>query len=104
MTAVVCLLACATGCSDGPAAPPASVPSTGPSSSTPPAVVPELQPGAPGEDTTTRNPADTAEEPDATHDDVAFVQMMVLHHRQALDLAGLVSTPRTDNRELALAA
>ncbi len=102
VTAVVCQLVGLSACSDEPAAAPGAT-SSGPTSSGPPATVPELQPGGPGEDTTTRDPGEPLEEPDAAHDDVAFVQMMVLHHRQALDLARLVGD-RTDNRELVQAA
>jgi uncharacterized protein (DUF305 family) len=100
VTPVACLLLGLSACTDEPAA----APHASPSSSVASAPVPELQPGAPGEDTTTRDPGDSLDEPVAAHDDVAFVQMMVLHHRQALDLAGLVSGDRTDNSELALAA
>jgi uncharacterized protein (DUF305 family) len=82
----VCLLAGLTACGGDPAA----APGTAPSSTGPSAPVPELQPGAPGEDTTTRDPDDPLEEPGAAHDDVAFMQMMVLHHRQALEMAELV--------------
>jgi uncharacterized protein (DUF305 family) len=100
LASVAGLLLGLSACSEDRADPPA----VGRSPSAPPAPVPELQPGAPGEDTTTRPPGEPVDEPDAVHDDVAFMQMMVLHHRQALDLAGLVSGDRTDNRELALAA
>ncbi|GAB3256929.1 DUF305 domain-containing protein [Nocardioides dilutus] len=92
----VCLVVCVTACSDDPAAPADAAPSP----SAPSAPVPELQPGAPGEDTSTRDPDQPLEETDAAHEDVAFMQMMVLHHRQALDLAGLVDSARTDNRQL----
>jgi uncharacterized protein (DUF305 family) len=84
--AIVSVIAGLSACSDDPSATPAA----DPSSSAPPAPVPELQPGAPGEDTTTRDPGEPLEEPDAAHDDVAFMQMMVLHHRQALEMADLV--------------
>jgi uncharacterized protein (DUF305 family) len=98
--AVACLLAGVTACSDDPAV----TPEARPTPSAPSAPVPELQPGAPGEETTTRDPDEPLAETDAAHEDVAFVQMMLLHHRQALDLAHLVGGDRTDDRQLALAA
>jgi uncharacterized protein (DUF305 family) len=65
--------------------------------------VPVLQPGEPGEDTTTRDPDDALEVPDAEHDDVAFMQMMVLHHRQALQMSALAPDRADDEQVLAVA-
>jgi len=96
--AAALLLAATCACTDEPVAAPDPEPS-------PPAPsVAELQPGAPGEDTTTRNPSEPLEEPDATHDDVAFMQMMVLHHRQALEMSALVPDRADDQRVRDVAA
>lgn len=95
-----CLLVSLAACGEDPVA----APDPDPPPSAPSAPVPELQPGAPGEKTTTRDPDEPLEEPDAAHDDVAFMQMMLLHHRQAIDLARLVGGDRTDDRQLELTA
>jgi uncharacterized protein (DUF305 family) len=96
----VLLLAATSSCTDEPA----TAPTPTESSSPPPAAVPELQPGAPGEDTTTRNPDSPLEEPDAAHEDVAFLQMMVLHHRQALEMSALAPDRAADPRVRDVAA
>lgn len=98
-----CVLACAAaGCSD-PAAP-APDPAAGSTTSAPAAPVPELQPGAPGEDATTRDPGAPVEDGRPDEDDIAFMQMMVLHHRQALEMAGLVPDRAADERVQTAAA
>lgn len=51
-----------------------------------PAVV---QPGGPGEAASTLEPGATAEHAEAAHDDVAFMQMMIPHHAQALTMSEL---------------
>ena len=82
---------------------PAAEPTPAAPSSVPSADVPVLEPGAPGEDTTTRDPDEPVEVPDAAHDDVAFMQMMVLHHRQALVMSELVAD-RSDDTQVREAA
>jgi uncharacterized protein (DUF305 family) len=54
-----------------------------------PAVV---QPGGPGEAASTVEPGATAEHADFAHDDVAFMQMMIPHHAQALTMSELART------------
>lgn len=49
-----------------------------------------LQPGAPGEEATTGGPVEVPEG-GCNHSDVAFVQMMVPHHAQALEMADLAA-------------
>lgn len=61
-------------------------PESGPSS---PAVV---QPGGPGDVASTAAPGATAEQAGFAHDDVAFMQMMIPHHAQALTMARLART------------
>src|SRR5918992_3903913 len=47
-----------------------------------------IQPGRPGEDASTGSPEEpVAEQP--SHADIAFMQMMVPHHAQAVEMAGL---------------
>ena len=48
-----------------------------------------LQPGRPGGEAATVGPEDVPEEADWSHADVAFVQMMVPHHAQALEMSAL---------------
>lgn len=57
--------------------------------STSPAVI---QPGGPGEAASTVEPGTTAEHAGFAHDDVAFMQMMIPHHAQALTLSELART------------
>ncbi|UFN45870.1 DUF305 domain-containing protein [Nocardioides okcheonensis] len=83
------LLACLalTSCSGGDdgAGPPAADASGSPSPS-----VTVLQPGSPGEAATTGGPVELPEG-SFNHSDVAFVQMMVPHHAQALEMADLAA-------------
>ena len=57
-----------------------------------------LQPGRPGEESETVGPDDVPKAADWNHSDVAFVQMMVPHHAQALEMSALApqraSSPR----------
>jgi uncharacterized protein (DUF305 family) len=54
--------------------------------------VPELQPGAPGAETTPRDPSTPIGADRAAEEDIAFMQMMLIHHRQALDMSALAQT------------
>lgn len=51
-----------------------------------------LQPGGPGEEASTAEPGATAEQAGFAHDDVAFMQMMIPHHAQALTMSKLART------------
>ncbi|HWJ10372.1 MAG TPA: DUF305 domain-containing protein [Nocardioides sp.] len=48
-----------------------------------------VQPGGPGEDASTLAPGAEVDHGDVAHDDIAFVQMMIPHHAQALTMAEL---------------
>jgi uncharacterized protein (DUF305 family) len=56
-----------------------------------------IQPGRPGESASLASPGATAEQAGFAHDDVAFVQMMIPHHAQALEMSKLART-RAENR------
>lgn len=60
---------------------------------------PAVQLGAPGEDGSTLSPGATGslEGPGYTDADVAFVQQMVPHHRQALEMTALVDERSADD-------
>lgn len=75
-----------TACSEGGGA------ATDAASSQPPL----LQPGAPGEPTTTLDPDATIAPPEWSHADAAFAQMMIPHHGQALEMARLAAKHATD--------
>lgn len=62
-----------------------------------------IQPGGPGEEATTAEPGATAEHADAAHDDVAFMQMMIPHHAQALEMSELAPQRARSPRVKALA-
>lgn len=81
---VVALLAGACqGRSDDP-------PDAGPRTAlTPSSAPPVLQPGAPGDAGSTAAPGTTAEQAGVAHDDIAFMQMMIPHHAQALTMSRL---------------
>lgn len=66
---------------------------------------PVVQLGAPGEDSTTLSPeeVDEIEGPTYTEADVAFVQAMLPHHQQALEMNALVADRAADS-DLALLA
>jgi uncharacterized protein (DUF305 family) len=99
--AAVLVAGALAACSDRP---PTAEPAPSASSTRPTSDVPEQVPGAPGEDSSTRDPSAEVGQPSAEHDDVGFMQMMVLHHRQALDLAALVPDRSTDARVREVAA
>ncbi|GGI45379.1 uncharacterized protein (DUF305 family) [Agromyces flavus] len=66
---------------------------------------PTVQLGAPGEPNRTLSPDEAAavEGPEHTDDDVAFMQMMVVHHDQAITMTGWVDD-RTQDRDIRLLA
>src|SRR5690349_71717 len=61
-----------------------------------PAVV---QPGAPGEPSRTLPPSTTAKLPPQSQADVEFMQGMIMHHAQAIEMTALISS-HTRNKEL----
>ena len=62
-----------------------------------------LQPGRPGEDNETIGPDEVPEGADWNHADVAFVQMMVPHHAQALEMSAMAPERAASKQVLALA-
>lgn len=88
-----------SGCtgSDRPTAPAAAPGSDSPGGTT------TLQPGAPGEPAATVAPGDVPPDAEWNHSDVAFVQMMIPHHEQAIEMAGLARTRAGSPRVKALA-
>ena len=62
-----------------------------------------LQPGRPGEPVETVGPEDVPAGSDWNHSDVAFVQMMVPHHAQALTMSSLAPTRASSPAVKALA-
>jgi uncharacterized protein (DUF305 family) len=62
-----------------------------------------LQPGKPGEPAATVGPDQVPDEDPWNHSDVAFVQMMIPHHAQALEMSRLAKTRASDPRVKALA-
>lgn len=62
-----------------------------------------VQPGGPGDDASTLAPGAEAEHGEVAHDDIAFVQMMVPHHAQALRMAKLAPARAQSPRVKALA-
>ncbi|WP_449061819.1 DUF305 domain-containing protein [Planomonospora algeriensis] len=86
MRAALLLLVAAlslTACSAGPEPPPRAAPGS---------TAPIIVPGRPGEDARTVSPAEAATlvaAPTANAADVKYVQDMIIHHRQALDMADL---------------
>lgn len=56
-----------------------------------------VQPGKPGEAASTISPDDVPEEPTWNHTDIAFMQMMIPHHDQALEMSRLAET-RTESK------
>lgn len=67
------------------------------SSSAPAPVV--VQPGAPGQPTKTLPPNTHATLPPTSRADVDFMQGMIMHHSQAVEMTALIPT-HTDNKEL----
>lgn len=51
-----------------------------------------VQPGGPGESASTVDPGQIVKQSDVAHDDVAFMQMMIPHHAQALTMSKLART------------
>lgn len=62
-----------------------------------------LQPGRPGEDMETLPPDTTVSHAPANDADVMFMQMMVPHHAQALEMSELAETRAQDDQVVALA-
>jgi uncharacterized protein (DUF305 family) len=65
-----------------------------------------VQPGAPGEDgreLTDEEAADAVESPEHTSADTAFMQDMIAHHSQAIEMAALVED-RTPSEDISLLA
>ena len=93
----VALAAGLSGCSD--AATSTSPDATASSTSQ----VRELVPGAPGEPVATASGPIDVEVPGWSHADLAFVQMMIPHHRQALEMAALAPERASSTEVLSLA-
>src|SRR5437870_1053142 len=64
-----------------------------------PAVI--VQPGAPGQPTRTLPPSTRATLPPSSAKDVQFMQGMIVHHAQAVEMTALIES-RTQNKELRL--
>jgi len=62
-----------------------------------------LQPGRPGETASTLAPDAELPDPEWTGSDVAFMQMMIPHHAQALEMAALAKTRADDEQVKAVA-
>jgi len=62
-----------------------------------------VQPGRPGEGNRTVDPDDVADQPGTNDADVAFMQMMVPHHAQALEMSQLAQTRARDEQVVAMA-
>lgn len=62
-----------------------------------------LVPGKPGEAARTGGPDDVPTSPEFNHSDVAYVQMMIPHHTQALEMTALARTRASDQRVRTLA-
>src|ERR1051326_2900374 len=60
-----------------------------------------VQPGAPGQPTKTLPGATTGVLPPASPKDVEFMQGMIMHHAQAVEMTALINA-RTDNKDLRL--
>lgn len=60
-----------------------------------------VQPGAPGKPTRTLPPTTRATLPPRSAKDVEFMQMMILHHAQAVEMSELIES-RTENKEIRL--
>jgi uncharacterized protein (DUF305 family) len=78
--------------------------SPGPGTPTPPAAVPIVQPGAPGEESRVVSPAQAADLSRVTFTpaDVEFMQGMIGHHAQAIEMTALIPThsENSDMRKL----
>lgn len=62
---------------------------------------PVVQPGAPGQPTRKLPPATRAQLPPTSPKDVEFMQGMIMHHGQAVEMTALIDA-RTDNKDLRL--
>src|SRR5215475_4994640 len=60
-----------------------------------------VQPGAPGQPTKKLPPSTRANLPPRSPKDVEFMQGMIMHHAQAVEMTALIES-RTDNKELRL--
>src|SRR6266568_5461727 len=60
-----------------------------------------VQPGAPGEPTRTLSPSTRATLPPASPKNVEFMQGMIMHHAQAVEMTALIES-RTENKDLRL--
>jgi uncharacterized protein (DUF305 family) len=58
-----------------------------------------VQPGAPGEPTRTLPPSTRATLPQTSPADVQFIQGMIVHHAQAVEMTGLIES-HTENKDL----
>ena len=58
-----------------------------------------VQPGAPGQPTRTLPPSTTATLPPTSAADVQFMQGMIMHHAQAVEMTALIES-HTENKEL----
>jgi uncharacterized protein (DUF305 family) len=58
-----------------------------------------VQPGAPGKPTKTLPPSTRATLPPVSHADVEFMQGMIMHHSQAIEMTALIDS-HTDNKDL----
>jgi len=58
-----------------------------------------VQPGAPGKPTKTLLPSTKGSLPPLSHADVEFMQGMIMHHSQAVEMTALIPS-HTDNKEL----
>ena len=61
-----------------------------------------IQPGRPGEGNETLDPDATVEEPVTNDADVTYMQMMVPHHAQALEMSELAQTRARDEQVVAI--
>lgn len=86
--------ALAAACRTGASAPPPAAPAA------PPPAVRTVQPGAPGQSSRTA-PAPPRQAPAHTAADVAFMQGMIGHHAQALEMVALLKT-RTAREDMKL--
>jgi uncharacterized protein (DUF305 family) len=62
-----------------------------------------IQPGRPGEDNETLDPDAVVEPPGTNETDIAFMQMMVPHHAQALEMSELARSRADDEQVSAIA-
>ncbi len=60
-----------------------------------------VQPGAPGQPTRTLSPSTRVTLPPSSLKDVEFMQGMIMHHAQAVEMTALIES-RTENKELRL--